>query len=123
MGQQQLLLVLLAIIIVGIAIVMGLSMYVENARAANQDEVRDALLTVAARAQGWYRRPAQLGGGARSFANISWTRINFDPATTSGNYSFSDKQQGSFRVKGVSTEDTTWSLTLIVFPDSIALVP
>lgn len=51
MGQQQLLLVLLAIIIVGVAIVTGLSMYVENARAANQDEVRDALLTVAARAR------------------------------------------------------------------------
>lgn len=123
MGQQQLLLVLLAIIIVGVAIVMGLSMYVENARAANQDEVRDALLTVAARAQGWYRRPAQLGGGARSFVKINWVRIGFDPSTTSGNYSLSDKQQGSFRVNGVSTEDTTWSLTLIVFPDSIALVP
>lgn len=123
MGQQQLLLVLLAIIIVGVAIVTGLSMYIENARSANQDEVRDGLMTVAARAQGWYRRPAQLGGGARSFTDISWARINFDSSSNSGVFQLSNKQTGSFRVTGISMEDTTWSLTLIVYPDSIALAP
>jgi len=123
MGQQQMLLVLLAIVIVGIAIVLGITMYQENALAASQDEVRDSLMTVAARAQGWYRRPAMLGGGARSFVNITWERINFDSATTSGFFNLSDKQQESFRVTGVSKDDTSWSFSLIVYADSIALAP
>lgn len=123
MGQQQFLFVILAIIVIGIAIVTGIAMYLENAKSANQEEVRDGLMTVAARAQGWYRRPAQLGGGARSFTDLSWARINFDSASNSGVYQLSNKQTGSFRVTGISMEDTTWSLTLIVYPDSIALAP
>ncbi len=123
MGQQQMLLVLMATMIVGIAIVLGLTMYQENALAANQDELRDALMTVAARAQGWYRRPGMLGGGARSFSKISWTKIHFDSSTTSGNFSMTNKQQASFRITGVSKEDPSWSFSLMVFADSIAAVP
>ena len=123
MGQQQLLLVLMATMIVGIGIVLGLTMYQENALEANQDELRDALLTVAARAQGWYRRPAMLGGGSRSFAQISWTKIHFDSETTSGIFTMSNKQQESFRVTGVSKDDPSWSLSLMVFADSIAAAP
>lgn len=123
MGQQQMLLVLIATMIVGIAIVLGLTMYRENASEANQDEMRDALMTVAARAQGWYRRPAMLGGGARSFTQISWTKIHFDSSTNSGVFSMTNKEQESFRVTGVSKEDPSWSLSLMVFADSIAAAP
>lgn len=123
MGQQQMLLVLIATMIVGIAIVLGLTMYRESASEANQDEMRDALMTVAARAQGWYRRPAMLGGGARSFTRISWTKIHFDSSTNSGVFSMTNKEQESFRVTGVSKEDPSWSLSLMVFADSIAAAP
>ncbi len=123
MGQQQMLLVLMAAMIIGIAIVLGLTMYQENALAANQDDLRDALMTVAARAQGWYRRPASLGGGARSFAQISWTKIHFDSSTTSGEFTMTNKQQGSFRITGVSKEDPSWSFSLVVYADSIAAAP
>jgi len=123
MGQQQMLLVLMAVMVVGIALVLGLTMFQENAMAANQDEVRDALMTVAVRAQGWYRRPAMLGGGSRSFSQISWTKINFDSSTISGVFTMTNKQQASFRITGVSKEDPSWSLSLLVFADSIAAAP
>ncbi|MGH7490834.1 MAG: hypothetical protein ACREOO_00415 [bacterium] len=123
MGQQQLLLVIMSALIVGIAIMVGITMYFENSKQAHQADVRDGLVTIAARAQGWYRRPASLGGGARSFGAIEWAKINFKPETDSGIFELSNKLQDSFHVKGVSREDTTWSLTLIVYPDSIALAP
>lgn len=123
MGRQQMLLALLVMSITGAALLMGATMLKENGQAANQEEVREALLTVAARAQGWYRRPAMLGGGSRSFAQISWTKIHFDSETTSGIFTMSHKQQKSFRVTGVSKEDPSWSLALTVFADSIAAAP
>ncbi len=123
MGQQQMLLVIMSMMIVGVAIVMGMTIYQENAFAANRDDVRDALMTVAARAQGWYRRPAMLGGGARSFAKINWARINFDSTTTSGIFSMTNKLQGSFRITGVSKDDPAWSYSLIVYADSIKQAP
>ena len=123
MGQQQLFLVLLSTVVVGIALVMGITMYNENARAASQSDVSDALMTIAARAQGWYRRPEQIGGGARSFAAIDWAKINFDSATTSGTFQISNRQQESFQVTGISKEDTSWSLAIVVYADSISSAP
>jgi hypothetical protein len=123
MGQQQLLLLIMAAIIVGIAIVVGIAQHLENSKAAHQDFVRDALMTVAARAQGWYRRPAMLGGGARSFSAIGWDKINFTPDSTLGTFSLSNLSANSFEVTGISRDDTSWSMTVRVFPDSIALAP
>ncbi|MDZ7314399.1 MAG: hypothetical protein ONB45_24345, partial [candidate division KSB1 bacterium] len=75
MGQQQLILLVLSAVIIGLAMVIGLDLLSGGARTANQDEVRDALMTIAARAQGWYRRPAELAGGGRSFTQIDFQKI------------------------------------------------
>ncbi|MCI0694676.1 hypothetical protein L0337_22055 [candidate division KSB1 bacterium] len=122
MGQQQLLLLILAAVVIGMAIVIGIDMFSENSLAANQDEVRDALASIAARAQGWYRRPAQLGGGGGTFIAITLDTINFD-ASSAGKFVLSSKTAGSFRITGISREDSAWSHSLMVYPDSIALAP
>jgi hypothetical protein len=123
MGQQQLVLLILTAVVVGMAIVVGIDRFTEGAASANQDEVRDALMTIAARAQGWYRRPVQLGGGGRSFLQIDFDKINFDDSTHTGTFVLSSLQTGSFRVTGFSREDSSWQLTIIVYPDSIQLAP
>jgi hypothetical protein len=123
MGQQQLLLLILAALIVGMAMIIGLDMVRENSRAANQDEIRDALVTIAARAQGWYRRPLQLGGGGRSFLKIDFDKINFDDSSHSGTFALTNRLSGRFTVTGVSREDSTWSLSLFVYPDSVVRAP
>jgi len=67
MGQQQLLLVILASIVVGIAVAVGVNMF----RASAVDSARDALAVdledLAVRAQAYYRKPRVLGGGDRTF--------------------------------------------------------
>ncbi|MFC1565169.1 hypothetical protein ACFL6G_09555 [candidate division KSB1 bacterium] len=67
MGQQQLLLIVLGVIIVGISVAVGINMMTAGAADANFDNVMADLQTMAADAQGWFRKPTSLGGGGRSF--------------------------------------------------------
>lgn len=67
MGQQQLLLIVLGVIIVGIAVVVGINMFTASSASANQDAVISDLTNLAAMAQQYYRKPAALGGGGNSF--------------------------------------------------------
>jgi len=70
MGQQQLLLIILGVIIVGIAIAVGLNMMTQQ----NVDANRQALITdmnaIAARAALFWKTPAQLGGGGFAFTGF-----------------------------------------------------
>jgi hypothetical protein len=79
MGQQQLLLLVLAAIIVGAGVLLGVTMFQDNAAQANMDIVTQDCFTFAAKAQAWYRRPAAMGGGGQDYANFSWGDINLSP--------------------------------------------
>jgi Tfp pilus assembly protein PilE len=67
MGQQQLLLIILGVIIVGIAVAVGISMFTASATSANRDAVSSDLTNLASMAQQHYRRPGAMGGGNNSF--------------------------------------------------------
>ncbi len=105
MGQQQLLLLILSAVIVGVAIVMGINMFAENAGQANQDAVMQDVLTMASRAQAWYRRPAQLGGGGRTYVGMTLADLNFDAANSNGTYSVSGGTATNVTLTGVGTEN------------------
>jgi Tfp pilus assembly protein PilE len=71
MGQQQLLLIVLGVIIVGIAVVVGINVFSSSSSQSNRDAVISDLTNIASMAQQFYRKPAALGGGGNSFTN--WT--------------------------------------------------
>ncbi len=71
MGQQQLLLIILGVIVVGIAVAVGITMFKDNAVSSNRDAVTNDLVNLAARAQQYYRRPTALGGGQGTFAGLT----------------------------------------------------
>ncbi|MBO6524413.1 MAG: hypothetical protein JJ971_11340 [Balneolaceae bacterium] len=77
MGQQQLLLVILVTIIVGIATVVAINTFSDSADSANVDAVRNDVASIAAAAQGYFIKPAMLGGGGNDFTNISFNNIAF----------------------------------------------
>lgn len=77
MGQQQLLLVILVTIIVGIATVVAINVFGTSAASANEDAVRQDILTIASASQGWYIKPEMMGGGGNSFTGIDFTKFNF----------------------------------------------
>ncbi|HEV8538865.1 MAG TPA: hypothetical protein VGR15_08090 [Bacteroidota bacterium] len=67
MGQQQLLLIILGVIIVGIAIAVGISMFSSSSVQANKDAIVNDLNNLAADAYQYRIRPSTMGGGAGSY--------------------------------------------------------
>jgi len=122
MGNQQLLPLVLATIIVGVAIVRGIHMYREEYIIQNQEEIRNKMLNIAGRAQTWYYRPPTLGGGGRSFFTIDWDKLGINPNTAVANFAISEQGQESFVLTGTSLDDPHLILSYaIVYPDSVYL--
>ena len=70
MGQTQLLLIVVGLVIICIAVVIGFTMMSDNASSANRDAVQLDLVNLASRAQEFYRRPKNLNGGGKAFAGL-----------------------------------------------------
>jgi hypothetical protein len=62
MGQQQLLLLVLGIMVVAIAIVVGIFAFQTNLKKANADALVSDAVRIANLAQAWKLKPAALGG-------------------------------------------------------------
>ena len=71
MGQQQLLLIVLGTIIVGVAVVVGINMFTTGAINAERDALLQDVNNIASSAAAYWRKPAALGGGARDFSGIT----------------------------------------------------
>lgn len=71
MGQQQLLLIVLGVIIVGIAVAVGITMFGEQSASANLDAVVGDLQRLAARAHQYYIKPTSMAGGGKSFVGLT----------------------------------------------------
>ena len=62
MGQQQLLLLVLGIVIVGLAVVVGIQAFGENQTKANADAMVNDGVRIASDAQAWALKPQAFGG-------------------------------------------------------------
>ena len=62
MGQQQLLLLVLSTVIVGLATVAGIQAFSENQAQASQDALVQRGTSIASDVRGAYGRPSQMGG-------------------------------------------------------------
>jgi hypothetical protein len=68
-GQQQLLLIVLGVLVIGIAIVVAISVFNASAMETNREAVIIDLTNIALMAQQYYRKPAILNGGSYTFNN------------------------------------------------------
>ena len=117
MGQQQLLLIVLGVIIVGIAIAVGISMFKSNAQSSNRDQVINDLNNLAAKAQQYYRKPTSMAGGGQSFGGFNLAPVDIENAN--GSYSLaSAAPSGAAFVPGSITAVGTVGTAL----DSIYIV-
>ena len=71
MGQQQLLLIVLGVIVVGIAVVVGIQIFSESSATMNIDMTTGELVHYAWVAQGYYKRPTGMAGGGKTFTGWS----------------------------------------------------
>ena len=93
MGQQQLLLIVLGVIVVGIAVVVGINLFNANAEASTQDSVVSQGTNIGALAQQYFKKPASMNGGGNSFVG------------------FETKVWPSLPVNLKTSTDATWAIT------------
>ena len=112
MGQQQLILLVLATVIVGVAIVVGIRAFTENSAKANADAMMQSAVRIANDMQAWKKKPAPFGGQATvatatqvadpdNFTGLTWQLLGYTP-DTNGNYVNLD---GTFSLPATVGED------------------
>jgi hypothetical protein len=71
MGQQQLLLIIVGVIIVGIAIAVGIFLFSGKSISSNKDAIINDLMNLGQHAYRYKLRPEPLGGGGRSYTGFT----------------------------------------------------
>ena len=117
MGQQQLLLVILVTILVGIATLVAFNVFGTAAEEANRDAVRQDILAAAAQAQAIWTRPQMMDGAGQNFSNLTTeeilARLNIPGNNTgtqveneNGIYTVAIGDGSSLTITGAPTSDT-----------------
>ncbi len=128
MGQQQLLLIVLGVIVVGIAVVVGINLFNANAVSSNRDGVISDLNNLGAMAQQFYEKPVAMGGGGNAFDNSNgaaagWTIPSTLDTTANGTYS-ATVTATKVTIVGKGTQDNAGSpveATATVTPTGISV--
>lgn len=115
MGQQQLLLIILGVIIVGIAIAVGLSMFTAQSVGANRDAIIADLTNLAANAYQYRIRPTTMGGGGGSY--VGYTLPPSLASNENGIYVSGTIAATSIEFTGTSAQYTADSVTGTYGPD------
>jgi hypothetical protein len=110
MGQQQLLLIILGVIIVGIDIAVGISQFSAHSTQANKDGVTSSMVNISANAYQFKIRPTTMGGGGNSYANYAIpSKMQHDD---NGDYTIGTAgSASSIAIKGTSKINTAWTAT------------
>ena len=127
MGQQQLLLIVLGVIVVGIAVVVGINLFNANAVSSNRDGVVSDLNNLGAMAQQYYKKPSSMGGGGNTFTWIvQSTVVDLTLDTTANGFYIATVAAQSVVITGTGTEKNDAGVlikhTATVTPTTIAVV-
>jgi len=111
MGQQQLLLVLLGILIIGIAIAASFGLFASEEVEQNKQAMIHDLLNISMYAKRYYVRPVSMGGGSRSF--VGFTIPQKLQTTANGTYS-ANGAPTDVTLIGVSSTAATNTITVVL---------
>jgi hypothetical protein len=114
MGQQQLLLIILGVIIVGIAIAVGLSLFSAQSIQANKDAMINDLNNIAAHAYQYKIRPSSMGGGNGAYTNYA---IPVKMATNENGTYAATPAASTVTIVATSRQNTTNTITVTVDSD------
>ncbi|WP_020403041.1 hypothetical protein [Gracilimonas tropica] len=118
MGQQQLLLVILVTIIVGIATVVAINTFGSAADSANVDAARQDIGQIAASAQAYYMKPSMMGGGGNSFAGLTFNDISFPSDSVFNGGLSAANANGTYVLSGISASGSDDEFTVTATPAS-----
>ncbi|MDZ7806936.1 MAG: hypothetical protein U5K71_07455 [Gracilimonas sp.] len=121
MGQQQLFLIILVTILVGLATIVAINTMQETRANANYDAIRQTMLDASTRAQGYYMKNEMMGGGGKSFQNVTMEIIELEPDNEHGTFSISDAGPDSFTITAIPAAGGD-NIVGVVYADSIEFV-
>jgi len=105
LGQQQLLMIVLAIIIVGIAIAISVQLFRSNAIESKRDLLIEETTSLATMAIQYYKKPQAMGGGGRSF--MGWEIPSQMVQTFNGNFMRAVVNANEVIITGTGSEAIT----------------
>ena len=128
MGQQQLLLIVLGVIIVGIAVVVGINLFNANAEEATKDGIVSDCTNLGAMAQQHYKKPGSMGGGGNTFDgtapnSVAWSVPANLATTANGTYTaVVAPQTATITGLPLTASGYGWTVTTTVTPTQITTV-
>ena len=75
MGQQQLLLLVVGVVVVGLAVAVGIQAFRENEVKSRMDRQTEMAVQIATEITAWWMKPAAMGGGGRT---VSPARVRME---------------------------------------------
>jgi hypothetical protein len=129
MPQQQLLLIILGVIVVGAAIAVGFVLMSDQSGSANRDNLSTDLIVLGQGVQSYYRKPVSQGGGEYSFDGFTINKVLRDTANANGSVAIVGTPSGRGPVRIQATGKNTGydrinplKLEILVYPDTISLM-
>jgi hypothetical protein len=120
LGQQQILLIILGIVVIAIAVAIGISLFRAHAISSKRDILVNETIDMAAQAIGYYKRTREFGGGGKSF--IGWQIPPQLQNTVNGSYAINALNKDEVVIIATGTELVTGSdsiqVKMTVNPDS-----
>lgn len=110
MGQQQLLYIILAVILIGLSVIFGITLFNNYSVQSKKDAIVDELSTLGNMAQQHYSKPAMLGGGGKSFAN--WNIPVNLRSTPNADYTIKSQNANQVLVEAISSEMLTGDIPI-----------
>ncbi|MEQ9310478.1 MAG: hypothetical protein RLN90_13570 [Balneolaceae bacterium] len=118
MGQQQILLIVLVSIIVGLASIIGLVLFENFRDESYKDLIRQEVLEAASFGRLYYSTPVALGGGNQSFAMITMDDIRLDTGSVISSYAITERDVTYFKITAEPKSDLD-DLTLVVYSNRV----
>ena len=107
MGQQQLLLIIVAIIVIGVSVTIANQLFYANAEDSNKDSIISELTNLATISLQYYQKPASIVGGGKSFTN--WQIPSKLDTSTSGTYTISQASNKHLILNGNPIQGSGYS--------------
>ena len=105
MGQQQLLLLVIGIIVVGFAVLAGLEIVQQHVRHDEADGLLDRGLSSATHAVAWKTRNDPFNGGNQSYEELGKNGLEtlaLDSTTIRGTFAITDATVNTMEITGIS---------------------
>jgi hypothetical protein len=111
MGQQQLLLIVLGLVIIGVAIVVGINLFKGNAVEVKRNNIIDDCLNLATLAQQHYKIPGAIGGGNNSYdgsaGGTAWQIPSQMVENANGHFQIQSISRNELKILGTGNEVVT----------------